>query len=204
MSSTPGIDAAIDRSRLVCDALETARQAHAGQVRSGSVGVPYIDHPLAVAERVVEHDASDDVLAAALLHDVVEKSEMDVATVRERFGDTVAGLVEALTEDDTIEDYVERKEEHRRRVAGAGPEALAIYAADKLANVAMLRDAYAVEGEAVSDRLKVSLDVKIQVWEADLDMLFDEAPDLALVDELAEEMVGLWGDRFKDARASSG
>jgi guanosine-3',5'-bis(diphosphate) 3'-pyrophosphohydrolase len=204
MSSTPGIDAAIDRSRLVRDALETARQAHAGQVRSGSVGVPYIDHPLAVAERLAVHGFPDEVLAAALLHDVVEDSEMEVGAVRERFGEPVAGLVEALTDDETIEPYEDRKEEHRRRVAEAGPEALAIFAADKLTNVAMLRDAYALAGEAVSDQLKVTLDIKIQIWEADLDMLFDEAPDLALVDELAEEMVGLWGDRFKDARASSG
>lgn len=204
MPSTPGIDAAIDRSGPIRDALETARLAHAGQFRNGGERIPYIDHPLAVAERLATHGFPDDVLAAALLHDVVEGSEMDVPELRGRFGDPVADLVAALTEDEAIEDYARRKGEHRRRVAGAGPEALAIYAADKLTNVAMLRDAYAIEGEAVSEQLKVPLDLKIGVWEADLDMLFDRAPDLPLVDEMADEMVGLWGDRLKDARASSG
>jgi hypothetical protein len=203
MSSTPGIDAAIERSDLVKDALETARRAHAGQLRRGSDGLPYIDHPLAVAERLVKHRHGDEVLAAALLHDVVENSEIEAAEVRERFGEKVAELVEALTEDETIPSYEERKEEHRWRVAKAGPAAMAIFAADKLTNVAMLRDAYALIGEGVSDELAVSLDLKIYIWEADLEMLFDEAPEMPLTEELADEMVGLWGDRFRAVRAPS-
>lgn len=203
MSSTPGIDAAIERSDLVKDALETARRAHAGQLRRGSDGLPYIDHPLAVAERLIKDRHGDEVLAAALLHDVVENSEIEAAEVRERFGEKVAELVEALTEDETIPSYEERKEEHRWRVAKAGPAAMAIFAADKLTNVAMLRDAYALIGEGVSDELAVSLDLKIYIWEADLEMLFDEAPEMPLTEELADEMVGLWGDRFRAVRAPS-
>jgi hypothetical protein len=203
MSSTPGIDAAIERSDLVKDALETARQAHAGQLRRGSDGLPYIDHPMAVAEILLKYRFGDEVLAAALLHDVVEKSEIEITEVRERFGEVVADLVEAMTEDETIPDYEERKDEHRRRVAEADPATLAIFAADKLTNVSMLREAYALIGEGVSDELAVSLDLKIYIWEGDLEMLFNEAPKLNLTDELADEMVGLWGDRFRAVRSSS-
>jgi guanosine-3',5'-bis(diphosphate) 3'-pyrophosphohydrolase len=203
MSSSPGIDAAIERSDLVKDALEVARRAHAGQLRRGSDGLPFIDHPIAVAELLVKSRYGDEVIAAALLHDVVENSAIEIGEVRERFGDVVANLVAALTEDETIPSYEERKEEHRWRVAEAGPQALAIFAADKLTNVAMLREAYALIGEGVSDELKVSLDLKIYIWEADLEMLFDRAPELELTDELAEEMVGLWGDRFRAARSHS-
>jgi hypothetical protein len=203
MSSTPGIDAAVEHSDLIREALETARRAHAGQVRNGSSdGMPFIEHPLAVAERLVQHRYGDEVLAAALLHDVVENSEIEVAEVRERFGEKVAELVAALTEDESIPSYEERKEEHRRRVAKAGPAALAIFAADKLANVAMLREAYALIGEGVSDELKVPLDLKIYVWESDLEMLFNEAGEMPLTDEFADEMVDLWGDRFKAVRSS--
>lgn len=202
MSSTSGIDAAVERSDLVRSALETARRAHAGQLRRGSDGHPYIDHPVAVAEHLIKHRHRDEVLAAALLHDVVEKSEIEAAEVRARFGDEVADLVEALTEDETIESYEERKDEHRQRVAEADPAALAIFAADKLTNVAMLREAYALIGEGVSDELAVSLDLKIYIWEADLEMLFNEAPEMALTNEFADEMVGLWGDRFRAVRSS--
>jgi myo-inositol-1(or 4)-monophosphatase len=202
MSSTPGIEAAVERSELVKDALETARRAHAGQLRRGSDGLPYVEHPLAVAEILAERRYDDEVLAAALLHDVVEKSDVEAAEVRERFGDRVADLVEALTEDETIDEYEERKDEHRQRVAKAGPDAMAIFAADKRTNVMTLREAYSLIEEGVSDELQVSLDLKIYVWELDLEMLFDKAPEMPLTDELADEMVGLWGDRFRAARSS--
>jgi guanosine-3',5'-bis(diphosphate) 3'-pyrophosphohydrolase len=202
MSSTPGIDAAIERSGLVREAFETARIAHAGQFRDGAEQIPYIDHPRIVAERLARQGFPDEVLAAALLHDVVEDSETEVEELRARFGDPVAELVAAMTEDETIEGYEQRKAEHRRRIAAAGEEALAIYAADKLTNLAMLRDAYREKGEAVGGQLSVPLDLKIALWEADLDTLFEQVPDLPLVREFADEMVGLWGDRVSGARAS--
>jgi len=195
-----GIDAAAERSDLVREALELARQAHLGQLRRGSDGRPFAEHPIAVAEMMVKHHLGDEVVAAALLHDVVEKSDTSLEAVRERFGEIVAELVEAMTEDESIESYEERKKEHRWRVASAGPAALAIFAADKLTNVMLLREAYSLIAEGVSDELPVTLDVKIYVWEGDLEMLFDEAPDLDITDRLADEMVALWGDRFRAVR----
>jgi (p)ppGpp synthase/HD superfamily hydrolase len=203
MSATSGIDAAIERSDLLKDALETARRAHAGQLRRGSDGRPFIDHPLAVAELLLEHGHGDEVLAAALLHDVVEKSDVEVADVRRDFGDVVGDLVEVMTEDETIEAYEERKAEHRQRVAEADRAAQAIFAADKRTNVAMLREAYALIGERVSEELAVALDLKVYVWEEDLEMLFNEAPGLKLTDEFADEMVNLWGDRYRAVRSAS-
>jgi (p)ppGpp synthase/HD superfamily hydrolase len=202
MSATSGIDAAIERSDLLKDALEMARRAHAGQLRRGSDGRPFIDHPLAVAELLVKHGYGDEVLAAGLLHDVVEKSDIEVADVRRDFGDVVGDLVEAMTEDETIDSYEERKAEHRQRVA-ADQAAMAIFAADKRTNVAMLREAYALIGERVSEELAVALDLKVYVWEEDLEMLFNEAPAMRLTDEFADEMVNLWGDRFRSVRSAS-
>ncbi len=203
MSSTPGIDAATERSELVRDALDMARRAHAGQLRRGSDGHPFIDHPMAVAEKLNQHRFGDEVLAAALLHDVVEKSEIEMPEIRDKFGDAVADLVEAMTEDAGIPSYEERKNEHRRRVSEADPAALAIFAADKLTNVAMLREAYALIEESVSGELAVPLDHKIYIWEEDLEMLFERAPEMALTDEFADEMVALWADRFRAVRSRS-
>jgi guanosine-3',5'-bis(diphosphate) 3'-pyrophosphohydrolase len=203
MPSTPGIDAAVERSDLVREALATAQRAHAGQLRRGSDGRSFIDHPVAVAELLCKERQNDQVLAAALLHDVVERSETDLSAIRERFGEVVAALVEAMTEDESIPAYEDRKEEHRRRVADSEPAARAIFAADKLTNVTMLREAYALIGEGVSDELAVPLDLKMYIWEADLEMLFDEAPQLSLTNELAEQLVALWGDRFRAVRSPS-
>jgi len=204
MSSAPRIDAAAERSDLVRDALALARQLHADQVRAtGSGEMPFIEHPLAVAELLAEEGFGDEVLAAGLLHDTVEHADYEVPQLRKRFGDEVANLVGVLTENEAIEPYEERKGEHRERIAEAGSDAHAVFTADKTANVEVLREAYAVEGEEVDAELPVSLDLKIFVWELDLEMLFSRAPDLALVDRFADEMANLWGQRAAWGRASS-
>jgi (p)ppGpp synthase/HD superfamily hydrolase len=196
MSSSPRIDSCADRSTLVRDALSVAREAHAGQTRDTGYGdIAFIDHPLAVAELVAAESYPDDVLAAALLHDLFEYTHAGRAELVERFGERVVDLVEALTEDLDIELYEERKEEYRNRVAAAGAGARAIFAADKTANVMVTREAYAEIGESVDAGMPVSLDLKILVWEYDLEMLFDRSPGVALVNRFADEMVGLWGER---------
>jgi guanosine-3',5'-bis(diphosphate) 3'-pyrophosphohydrolase len=203
MSSSPRIDSAAGRSGLVRGALAVARRAHAGQTRDTGFGdIPFIDHPLAVAELLAEHGYAEEVLAAALLHDVFEYTRLRRPELVERFGEDVAGLVGTLTEDLDIEPYDERKEEYRERVAAAGADPRAIFAADRTANVIVTREAYAEVGESIDTGMEVSLDLKILVWEYDLEMLFDRSPGVALVDRFAEEMVGLWGDRAAEERAT--
>lgn len=197
------VDSAAERSGLVREALSAARRAHAGQTReTGCTRIEFIEHPLAVAEWLLDDGHADEVVAAGLLHDVVEHAGVEPADVRERFGREVGLLVAALTEEAGIEDYEERKHEHRVRVAVARPEARAIFAADKVTNVAVLRQAYAVEGEDVDMCLPVSLDRKILIWEFDLEMLFERSPGVAMVDRFAKEMIGLWAQRAEEDRAS--
>ena len=198
-TAEPSIDAAAERSDLVRRALELAREAHAGQVRNASGGRPYIDHPVAVAAQLIDHGCSDEVLAAALLHDVVEDSELEVEDIRAAAGERVAEIVAALSDDEGIDTYEERKREHRGRVEAAGPDALTIYVADKLTNVEMLRDAYSDQREEIADELKVPLDVKVAVWEADLAMVAEnagaESPAGALARRLSAQLSSLRADR---------
>lgn len=202
MPSSSRIEAAVERSALIRGALSVARRAHAAQVReTGNGEVAFIEHPVAVAERLLDEDYPCEIVAAGLLHDVAEHAETAPEALRGRFGDQVAELVATLTEDVTIESYEERKDEHRERVAAAGAPARAIFAADKTANVATLRAAYAEEGEDVDVGLPVSLDLKILVWEFDLEMLFENDDGLPLVDRFADEMVALWGQRAQNDRA---
>ena len=201
-SPSSRIDSKAKRSPLVRGALSVARRSHAGQFRqTGCDEIAFIEHLLAVAELLVEHDYPDEVIAAGLLHDVAEHAEVEPASLEGRFGSEVVALVEALTEDATIGGYEDRKREHRERVAAAGPHAQAIFAADKAANVVVLREAYTVLGEDVDADLPVALDVKIMVWEYDLEMLFVHSPDTPLVERFADEMVGLWGQRAQGEHA---
>lgn len=188
MSPAERIEAAAERSPLVHAAVEKARAAHAGQVRNGSGGMPYVEHPIAVASLLDEHDYGEEVLAAALLHDVVEDSETTLDELRELFGAEVVGMVGALTDDESIDPYRERKAEHRERVAAAPAGAHAIYGADKLTNVRTLRAAYEDEGDAVRGEFKVPVELKTEVWEADLALLREKAPELPFLDELEAEL----------------
>jgi (p)ppGpp synthase/HD superfamily hydrolase len=195
---SPTIEAAAAESELIAKALEMAERAHAGQTRNGSGGMAYIHHPVAVAELLAEHGFDEPTVAAALLHDVVEDSDMSVEEIAAGFGQRVADLVAALTEDDSIEPFERRKDEHRRKVEEAGDDASAIYAADKLSNIRVLRRALASEGESAGEEFEAPLDVKERVWADDLEMLRRRAPDLPFVDDLAEELA-----KLRQARASS-
>lgn len=193
---SPTIEAAAAESELIGKALEMAEQAHAGQTRNGSGGMAYIHHPVAVAELLAAHGFDESAVAAALLHDVVEDSEASVDDVAARFGEPVARLVAALTEDESIEPFERRKDAHRRQVEEAGGDAPAIYAADKLSNIRVLRRALAKEGEAAGEEFEAPLDVKERVWEGDLEMLRRAAPDLPFVEDLAGEL-----EKLREARA---
>jgi (p)ppGpp synthase/HD superfamily hydrolase len=198
---SPTIEAAAAESELIGKALEMAERAHAGQTRNGSGGMAYIHHPVAVAELLAEHGFAEETVAAALLHDVVEDSEASVEDVAARFGERVAQLVAALTEDESIEPFERRKDAHRRHVEEVGGDALAIYAADKLSNIRVLRRALASEGESAGEEFEAPLDVKERVWTADLEMLRREAPELPFVDDLASELAKLREARVRTRSA---
>jgi len=192
---TAPIDAAAARSELIAQALAKASEAHAGQTRNGSGGLAYIEHPRMVAATLASHDYADATLAAALLHDVVEDSDTTVEELRAEFGDEVAALVAALSDDESIEDYRDRKEEHRARVADVDGDAFAIYAADKLTNLTTIHATIRREGQAeVAGEFKVPLELKLEVWTADAEMLRREAPELPLLDPLDEAISLLQAD----------
>ncbi len=77
------------------DAYEFARQAHDGQQRL--TGDPYITHPLEVANILVMLQADPAAVAAGLLHDTVEDTDIVPQQISERFGDEIAQLVEGVT-----------------------------------------------------------------------------------------------------------
>jgi guanosine-3',5'-bis(diphosphate) 3'-pyrophosphohydrolase len=184
----------LDVSSAVRDAFELAARAHSGQTRKDGSS-PYIGHPLAVARMLHEAGLDEDTVAAALLHDVVEHSEMSVDEVVERFGVSVGDLVAALTDDEMIGDYGERKQEHRRRIERAGERAAAIYAADKLVNVHDMRLLYAELGEAVAGRFKAPVDVRVDLWRGDLEMLERVIPELDIVERLRGELDAFEAER---------
>ena len=94
-----------------------------------------MQHALEVAAELRHAGCSDDVVAIGVLHDVLETTGTDASELSERFGKHVALLVEAVSEDDSIENYEERKGALRAQVARARREAAIVFAADKISRV---------------------------------------------------------------------
>ena len=189
------------RSPTLAEAYGLASEAHRGQ--PGKDGrSPYIHHPLAVAERLAREGHDEATLAAAILHDVVERSGLGLGEVVARFGAEVGELVSALTDDRSISDYEARKREHRERVARAGPGAAAIYAADKIVNVRELRRTFRSEGRAALDRLKAPVDVRVRLWREDAAILGRLGGASALAAELRGELDALEAELARARRSA--
>ncbi len=82
-------------AQMVARAYGVASNAHRSQTRSS--GESYINHPLAVAQIVAEIGLDEVSLAAALLHDAVEDTELSLADVEAEFGADVAAIVDGVT-----------------------------------------------------------------------------------------------------------
>jgi (p)ppGpp synthase/HD superfamily hydrolase len=127
-------------SPLIELALRTAAVAHRSQMRKGS-DTPYITHPSAVMMILLRSGFSDDeLLAAALLHDVVEDTDITLEQLQWRFPPRVCDLVAAVTEK-KLDDAGQKRPWHVRKadklasLRTASPEVLALALADKVHNL---------------------------------------------------------------------
>jgi (p)ppGpp synthase/HD superfamily hydrolase len=127
---------------LAHEAVGLAVELHAGQRRQAD-GASFVLHPMEVAALLDRAHYPDHVIAAAVLHDVLENTDLRPEDLEARFGSEVAGLVAAVTDDPSLPDEEERKRELRERVRVEGGYAAAVYAADKVSKVREVRLALA-------------------------------------------------------------
>lgn len=122
---------------LILVAAQFAAEMHGGQMRRGAVKEPYIVHPLRVAEIVSEAGFGDEVVAAALLHDVLEDTNAVHADLAMMFGNEIADVVLELTDDPDAEalGIQSRKSAQAEKAAGMSVAAKAVKIADQMDNV---------------------------------------------------------------------
>jgi HD domain len=179
-ASLPGFVAALPLTR---DALSYAVEVQpgAGEEREPAA----IEHSLEVAELLHEVGCPDTVVAAGVLHDMLEDTDASPGDLQARFGPQVAELVAAMTEDPAIEPYEQRKAALRRQVAGAGPATAAVYAADKGSKVREYRsEPLPAPGSAEAAQRRRRLDH----YEKSLTMLEGVIADHPLVVRLRHEL----------------
>jgi (p)ppGpp synthase/HD superfamily hydrolase len=134
-------------------ALEFAEACHAGQRRQAD-SAPFILHPLEVAQLLRGRDYPDEVVAAGVLHDVIEDTDATYEDLQARFGPRVTGLVRAVSEPPGGGHYAVRKARLRDAVGRAEADAVVVYAADKIAKARELR-LELVRGERELDQDKL-------------------------------------------------
>jgi guanosine-3',5'-bis(diphosphate) 3'-pyrophosphohydrolase len=121
---------------LLLRALAFAAHKHRDQRRKDPAASPYINHPIALADVLVNEGGVDDVevLCAALLHDTVEDTATTPQELADVFGPRIAGIVAEVTDDAKLP-KAERKRLQIEHAANLSPAAKLVKLADKICNL---------------------------------------------------------------------
>ena len=147
--------------KMINKAIIFATNAHSGAVRKGTT-MPYIMHPLEASVIVSQMTTDQELIAAAVLHDTVEDCEdITIEDIKQAFGERVAQLVSAESEDKT-KTWQERKSHTLEFLENEATDDVKIVTlGDKLSNMRAIARDYKVIGEGLWDRFNVKDKEKI-------------------------------------------
>jgi (p)ppGpp synthase/HD superfamily hydrolase len=146
----------ISESPLLTRAYALAESAHGSQQRATD-GHTFLDHVTEVGALLHDAGFDDELIAAGLLHDAVERGTLSEDELRAEVGEEISAVVLALTEDAAIESFAERKAALRDQVAAAGGRALTVFAADKFSDILGLRRGIDEFGSSVEERMGTTI-----------------------------------------------
>lgn len=183
--------AAIADSPLLAHAYSLAEGAHRSQYRPTD-GRPFIDHVVEVAMLLHTAGFDEDLIAAGLLHDAVERGTLTEEALRSEMAEEICTLVLTLTEDATIESFDQRKTALREQVAEAGGRAVTVFAADKLSDITGLRrgvETFGVRG--VEDRMGTRIESMGGHYRESVEMIASSRPGSAFLPALRVQLARL-------------
>ena len=153
-----------------------AVQMHSQQLRKGT-NLPYIVHPMEVLNILSRMNAHEELLMAGVLHDVVEDTEATIEDIAHRFGETVAELVLAHTEQNKELPWWERKLAAIAHLRSAPRDVKLLILADKLSNIRSMAADYARIGDKLWDRFCADKTMQSRYYSMSIDALGDMAED---------------------------
>ena len=177
----------VEELPLTRRALEFASELHE-QRRRDADRAPFILHPLEVGQLLYGRGYPDHVVAAGVLHEVIEEGAAQPDELAELFGERVASLVSVVTEPEQG-DWQERKRRLRDAVAASSEEAAIVFAADKVAKVREARVLLAT-GRADDEGRPSSADRIAHYW-ASLEVLEEALGQHPFVRQLRFELEAL-------------
>jgi guanosine-3',5'-bis(diphosphate) 3'-pyrophosphohydrolase len=121
---------------LILKALSFAANKHRNQSRKGTEPIPYINHPIALADLLVRTASISDpvIIATALLHDTVEDTGTTLEELEAEFGPAISQLVAEVTDDKSLLEE-ERKRLQVEHAPSLSPRARIVKLADKTCNL---------------------------------------------------------------------
>jgi (p)ppGpp synthase/HD superfamily hydrolase len=126
----------LEAVRRILAAARFAAEKHAPQRRKSSMGEPYVNHLMEVAELLARTagELDTNLIVAALLHDTIEDTGATRAEIAAHFGEDVAALVAEVSDDKSLPKE-RRKALQIENAPKKSPRAQALSAADKIANM---------------------------------------------------------------------
>ena len=138
-------------TNLLDRAIIFAVKAHHNTERRGK-GFPYIVHPMEAVEIVATITSDQELLAAAVLHDVIEDTDVTIEELRAEFGNRIAELVHSESDQfidgiSEADSWHDRKQAAINRLAAASYDAKIVAMGDKLSNMRAIARDYAIKGD---------------------------------------------------------
>jgi len=163
-------------SLKIDNALKLAARLHNGQYRKDDAKTPYIVHPVAVMCILTRYSNDEDLLIAALLHDILEDVELPyqekIDLIEKEFGQRILKIIQSVSEKkdplqktDEKSTWLERKTQYIERLKNDTKEALFVCAADKIHNLRSMIADYQIEGSKIWDKFNSSTDQMIWFYE---------------------------------------
>lgn len=171
---------------LIPRAFSFAFRAHQDSVRKGSK-IPYITHPLDVASILLRYNVSENLIAAALLHDVVEDEGVSYEELEASFGEKIKNLVKAVSEPldlihsdpDKTKSWRKRKEHTLNSLKNANYETKILSCADKLANIIDMIHDFEEQGDVIWDRFNAPKSDQKWYYTSLVEVFEETSPNIA-------------------------
>ncbi|OHR23226.1 HD domain-containing protein [Corynebacterium sp. HMSC034A01] len=181
-------NAPVASPRLI-KAINTAAWAHRDHVRKGT-DIPYVSHVVGVMHLVSQVTDDEDVLIAALFHDILEDvpEEYSPQRMAEEFGDRVVELVRGVTKDSSLSSWQDRSDAYLAHLREADDGSVLISAADKLHNLLSIHADLDTLGDELWGRFNSGKERQLWWYRSVADLVQERLPGNPLGEELARQV----------------
>lgn len=155
-------------------------RAHGKQVRK-TYGSPYVAHPMMVAKKLARLNFPDEVIAAAMVHDVLEDTNITEQQLRQELGDEVVDIILPLSEDKKLE-WEDRKKKYISDVKNGSSATKAVSIADKIHNLESIIATHQNMGSDIWSKFNRPKEQKLQ-FEKEMLKAFQESWDHSMIAE---------------------